>query len=148
MSYDVIVNYTATTAPSSTDVVTMLRSLGVECTMADDVGFEGDGGWLPFTLSVSDDADLVDAARMSELGEIETGVELFGDAGRTTLSCKSSEGNIPALLHACAIAAHTGGSVDDPQTGVTVDGAELDVRDVLEQFFEQTPEGWLYWPER
>lgn len=148
MSYDVIVTYKANTAPSSSDVVKLLASLGVECTMNDDVDFEADGGWLPFALSVSEDADLIDAARMKQLGEVETGVELFGDAGRTTLSCKSSEGNIPALLHACAIAAHTGGSVDDPQTGVTVDGAGLDARGMLEHFFEQTPEGWLYWPER
>ncbi len=102
--------------------------MGIEATLPADLAVAAVRGWLPVTVTVREDSALPHAGEFRALGRFDSGFELLGSDERALFSTSATEGNAVAVWLAAALAAATGGTLEDPQASVTAtaaSGAEI-----------------------
>jgi hypothetical protein len=122
MSYDVNVSVTAWGTGVNLSWLEELRRMGVELACAADFDPATSTGWLPVTVTVTT-ASLPLARELRALGTFTSGFEYHGSASHGAFVAKSSEGNAVLIWCAAALAAVAGGTLDDPQFGLSATGA-------------------------
>jgi hypothetical protein len=117
VSYDVSVSFKTWPEDCQARWLDEMHRLGIDVA-APDGAFESSGG-LTLRLTIAPDATIPWAAAFRALGTFASGFERARQPKRVTLSAKGTEGNAGAIWCAAALAAVTGGKLEDPQCGIT-----------------------------
>lgn len=144
MSYDIEVSFPDWPDRAIQSWQKELARMGVELEFHPNFEVDDDEGWVPVVMHVTDATLFDDADILIEAGEHLTGFGYYGESDRASFSCKRAEGNAAALLCAAALAAITGGELDDPQLGETFTGKTG--RDILAKI-SKSPKFELETPE-
>lgn len=141
MSYDLQVRCASWPPDLDGRVVRALADVGVTASLDPRYPLrDHEGGWFPLGMALSDAARARLGAPAAWREPIDAGFELYVSPDRLSFSAKSAPGTGPAYLVALAIAHVSGGTLTDPQIGVTVsvDGLWAGLDAVLGRL----PEGW------